>query len=58
VKYGELAKEAKRVFGDEVNITTAGHRHLGAVGSSQECKDQYCEEKVRVWKRKSNVSLK
>ena len=49
-KSGELAKEAKRVFGDEVNITTKGQRHVGAVKASQEYKDQYCEEKVRVWK--------
>ena len=46
----ELAKEAKRVFGDEVNITTEGQRHLGAVIMSQEYRDQYCEEKVRGWK--------
>ena len=51
-KSGELAKEAKRVLGDEVNITTDGQRHLGAVIASQEYKDQYCEEKVRVWKEK------
>ena len=38
------------MFGDEVNITTEGQRHLGAVIASQEYKDQYCEEKVRVWK--------
>ena len=50
VKSGELANEAKRVFGDEVNITTEGQRHLGAIIASQEYKDQYCEEKVRVWK--------
>ena len=25
-------------------------RHLGAVIASKEYKDQYCEEKVRVWK--------
>jgi len=50
VKSGELAKEPKRVFGDEVNITTEGHRHLGAVIASQEYKYQYCEKKVRVWK--------
>jgi len=49
VKSGELAMEAKRVFGDEVNIMTEVHRHLGAVIASQEYKDQYCEEKVRVW---------
>ena len=50
VKSEALADEAKRVFGDEVNITTEGQRCLGAVIASQEYKDQYCEEKVRVWK--------
>ena len=50
VKSGEPAKEAKRVFGEEVNITTEGQRHLGAVIASQEYKDQYCEEKVCAWK--------
>ena len=50
VKSGELAKEAKRVYGEEVNITTEGQRHLGAVIASQEYKDQYCEEKVWAWK--------
>ena len=49
VKSGELAKEANRVFGEEVNITTEGQRHLGAVIASQEYKDQYCEE-VCAWK--------
>ena len=57
MKPNELAKEAKRVFGDEVNITTGGQRHLGAAIASQEYEDQYGEEKVRG-KRKSNVSLK
>ena len=38
------------MFGDEVNITTEGQRHLGAVIASQEYKDQYCEEKIRIWK--------
>ena len=50
VKSGELAEEAMRVFGEEVNITTDGQRHLGAVIASQEYKDQYCEEKVCAWK--------
>ena len=45
-----LAVEAKKVFGDEVNITTEGQRHLGAVIGSQEFKDQYCREKVLGWK--------
>ena len=30
VKSDVLADEAKRVFGDEVNITTEGQHHLGA----------------------------
>ena len=38
------------MFGDEVNITTEGQRHLGAVIASQEYKDQYCEEKIRIRK--------
>ena len=50
VKSEVLADEAKRVFGDEVNITTEGQRHLGAVIGSQEFKDQYCREKVLGWK--------
>ena len=50
VKSEALADETKRVFGDEVNITTEGQCYLGAVIASQEYKDQYCEEKDRVWK--------
>ena len=43
VKLGVLADdhEEKRVFGDEVHITTAGQRHLGAVIGSPEFKNQY-----------------
>ena len=55
MKSGELAEEAKRVFGEEVNITTEGQCHLGAVIALQEYKDQYCEEKVP--KRKWIVSI-
>ena len=50
VKSEALSHEAKRVFGDEVNKTSEGQRCLGAVIASQEYKDQYCEEKVRVWR--------
>ena len=42
--------EAERVFGDKVNITTEGQRHLGAVIGSQEYKDQYFRENVLGWK--------
>ena len=38
------------MFGDEVNITTEGQRHLGPVIGSQEFKDQYFQEKVLGWK--------
>ena len=41
VKSDVLAVGAKRVSGDEVNITTKGQRHLGAVIGSQKFKDQY-----------------
>ena len=44
VKSGVLTDEAKRVFGDEVNVTTEGQRH--SVIGSQEFKDQNCREKI------------
>ena len=50
VKSDVLGDEAKRVFGDEVNVTTEGQRHLGSVIVSQEFKDQYCREKILRWK--------
>ena len=50
VKSDVLADEAKRVFGDEVNVTTEGQRHLGSVIVSQEFRDQYCREKILRWK--------
>ena len=50
IKSDALADEAKRVFGDEVNVTTEGQRHLGVVIGSQEFKDQYCQEKILRWK--------
>ena len=50
VRSEALADEAKTVFGDEVNITTEGQRHLGAVIGSQKYKDQYCGDKVLSWK--------
>ena len=51
VKTSELAESAKKVFGDEVNITLDGRRHLSAVIGSKEFKDQYCQEKVDKWLR-------
>ena len=42
--------EAEQVFGDEVNISTEGERHLGAVIESEKYEDQYCSEKNYKWK--------
>ena len=50
VKSDVLADEAKRVFGDEVNIKTEIQRHWRAVNESQEFKYQYCREKTLGWK--------
>ena len=44
VKSEEVADETKRVFGDEVNVTTEGQRH--SVIGSQEFRDQNCREKI------------
>ena len=51
VKNSELAESAKKVFGNEVNITLEGRCHLGAVIRSKEFKNQYCQEKVDKWLR-------
>ena len=51
VKNSELAESAKKVFGDEVNITLEGRRHRGAVIGSKEFKNQYCQDKVDKWLR-------
>ena len=44
-----MAEKAKYIFGDSVNITTEGKRHLGAVIGSETYKREYCEEKVDTW---------
>ena len=49
VKSSELAEKAEKVFGNEVNITVEGRRHLGAVIGSVDYKEQYCKEKVDKW---------
>ena len=51
VKTSELAESAKKVFGDDVNITLEGRRHLGAIIGSKEFKDKYCQVKVDKWLR-------
>ena len=52
VPEGGVLIEAEQVFGDEVNISTKGKRHLGAVIGSENYKDQYCGEKISKWKEK------
>ena len=42
--------EAERIFGEEVNVTVEGKRHLGAVIGSKNYKDQFCNEKISKWK--------
>ena len=44
-----MAEKAKEIFGDTVNITTEGKRHLGAVIGSDSFKREYCEGKVNTW---------
>ena len=51
VKTQDLARKAEQIFGEKVNITTEGKRHLGAVIGSKEYKDQYCRDKVQGWVR-------
>ena len=51
VKSQELAEEARQIFGKEVNITTEGKRHLGAVIGSKDYQDEYCGDKVQRWRQ-------
>ena len=49
VKNEEKVNEAETVFGNTVNITSEGKRHLGAVIGSQEYKDEYGGKIVSEW---------
>ena len=49
-KSESLATEAKLLFGEKVNITCEGKRHLGAVIGSKDYKDIFCGEKISKWK--------
>ena len=49
VKDKNLKEEASKIFGEEVNITEDGQRHLGAAIGSDDFKDSYCKEKVDKW---------
>ena len=44
LKSQELTDEVQTIFGEEVNITTNGKCHVGAVIGSKDYKDHYCKE--------------
>ena len=46
----QLMSEAELVFAGEVNISTEGKRHLGAVIGSKNYKAQYYNKKISEWK--------
>ena len=49
VKSNKIAAEAKNIFGESVNITVDGKRHLGAVIGTKNNEKEYCEEIVNNW---------
>ena len=49
VKTEEMVQLAKELFGNKVNITSEGKRHLGATIGSQNYKQKYCRKKVDKW---------
>ena len=50
--------EARRVFGDEVNITSEGQRHLGAVIGSQSSKINIAGKRSLDGKENSKLYLR
>ena len=50
VKNEESEARARKEFGDTVNITTEGQRHLGVVIGSLDFKSSYCSAKATKWK--------
>ena len=55
VKSENDAARANEIFGDLVNITTEGQRHLGAALGSKGFKDTYCSKKVENWTNQMKV---
>ena len=50
LKNPEKLRETEALFkGCPINITTAGERHLGAALGSDEFKQTYIDEKVKIW---------
>ena len=54
VKNEESEVRARKEFGDTVNITTEGQRHLGAVIGSPDFKSSYCNAKATKWLEELN----
>ena len=48
VKPEEIEAEAKEIFGNSVNITIEGKRHLGAVLGTKEYEDEFCKGYVTL----------
>ena len=49
VKSQEKNTEAKAIFGDKINITSEGKRHLRAVIGSKVFKNEYCQDITGKW---------
>ena len=49
VKNEQSAERARILFGETVNVTTEGKRHLGAVLGSLAYKESYCNGMVDSW---------
>ena len=55
MKNPELVNNARRLFdNDGVNITTDGHKHIGAALGSQSFKEEYVKKKVDCWVKDIN----
>ena len=49
LKSPSLKVDATKIFGNTVNITSEGKRHLGAVIGSDQFKEEYCDNLVQNW---------
>ena len=51
----EMEEKAKGLFGDRVNITAEGKRHLGAALGSADYRDEYSNKLVEDWTKQLTV---
>ena len=51
----EKEGKAREIFGDKVNITIDGKRHLGAVLGSKSYKDEYATNMINEWIKQFNI---